>query len=74
MDKGKEKEIVDLIPNKDGVYSTESTHHPIAIKKQVNKPKKKNDNMEQLFEGMDVGLDFVEGVSKRLNRLFKLRD
>ena len=43
MDKGKEKEIVDLIPNKDGVYSTESTHHPIAIKKQVNKPKKKKE-------------------------------
>ena len=67
----KDKEIVDLVPGEGGVYTPKGgTHHS----KPQDKPKKKNDNMKQLFEGMDLGLDFVEGMSKRIGRLLKLKD
>lgn len=66
-----EQEIVDLVPSEGGVYSTESTRH--SKPKVKLESKKKNDNVEQLFEGMDLGLDFVEGISKRISRLMKLK-
>ena len=64
--------IIDLKPGKDGVYSTESKHRPVPQKKRkVERPN--NDNMEQLFMGMDVGLDFLEGMQERINRLMKFK-
>ena len=68
----KKEEIVDLIPSEDGVYSTESRHCPVPIKDE--KPKKANKNLEEFFDGMDIGLEFVEGMSKRVSRMLKLRD
>lgn len=75
MPNKKEQEIVDLVPSKGGVYSTKSTHHSkLKEEKQIEKPKKVYENMDEFFNGMDAGLDFVEGMSKRISRMLKLRD
>jgi hypothetical protein len=72
----KEKDIVDLIPSEDGVYSTKDTRHLTTVKKKVSKEKevkKTYKNMDDFFEGVDAGLDFLEGMDKRLKRILKLR-
>lgn len=66
----KEKDVVDLVQGKDGIYCAENT--PVKIK--VNQQKKLNNNMDQFFNGMDLGLDFVEGMQRRVKRILKLRD
>lgn len=67
--------IIDLKPGKDGVYSEEGKHRPMPVpvkgKKKTQKPN--TDNMNQFFTGMDLGLDFVEGMQKRINRIMKLK-
>lgn len=78
----KEKEIVDLIPSEGGVYSIESRHHPVLKKRDSKFPKPKyvkhapvsRENIDEFFDGMDVGLDFLEGMQKRIGRMLKLRD
>lgn len=64
---GKKNEIK-LVKGEDGVYSSEEHRSP-----HKEKPKKTYKNMEEFFEGMDAGLDFLEGISPRIERLFKLR-
>lgn len=72
----KEKEIVDLIPSEDGVYSTKGTRHLTTTKKKASKPEKIEKtykNMNDFFEGMDAGLSFLEGMDSRLKRLMKIK-
>lgn len=72
------KDIIDLVQGSDGSYEVKETAlvkaKPIKKNYPVPKPKKRNENVESFFQGMDLGLDFVEGVSKRVNRILKLRD
>lgn len=56
------KEIT-LVKGKDGVYSEPNTN--------VGKKKKADKKVEEFFEGMDKGLDFLEGLESRLSRIFK---
>lgn len=68
----KDKEIVDLVPGEGGVYSTESTRHSKPIKKEEEKPLP--DNVMNFFSGIDMGLQFLEGVDKRVKRMMKLKE
>lgn len=69
----KDKEIVDLVPGEGGVYSTESTRHSKPIKKEEEE-KPLPDNVMNFFLGIDVGLQFLEGVDKRVKRMMKLKE
>ncbi len=81
MNDENKKEIIDLVPCGDGTYTTkEEKHKSVPIK--VEKPKiqkqytgvkpPNRDNMDQLFMGMDIGLEFVESMEKRIKRIRKL--
>lgn len=80
MKKKSNEDIVDLVAGKDGVYSTESKHHPVPKKRDNKLPKYvkrapvSRENMDEFFDGMDVGLEFLEGMQSRIDRMFKLRD
>lgn len=72
------KDIIDLVQGSDGSYEVKERSVVVAKPKKKNYPvpkqQKKNENVESFFQGMDLGLDFLEGVSKRVNRIMKLRD
>lgn len=74
------KDIIDLVQGSDGSYEVKERGLVKAkpIKKNYPVPKqpkqqKRNENVESFFQGMDLGLDFLEGVSKRVTRIMKLR-
>lgn len=69
----KNKEIVDLVPGKGGVYTPKGgTHHSKPIKEEEEKPLP--DNVMNFFSGIDMGLQFLEGVDKRVKRMMKLKE
>lgn len=73
----KKKDIVDLVQDSDGSYTVAEkkvvrSSYPVS-KQQPKKPNRRNENVEQFLSGMDIGLDFMEGLSKRVDRILKLR-
>lgn len=69
-----EQEIVDLVPSEDGVYSPKGTRH--NHKKEVKEEQKEKplpDNVVNFFSGIDMGLQFLEGIDKRISRMLKLK-
>lgn len=68
--------IVDLVPNKGGVYeSKDSTSHPVQVKKEEPQPtgKRGPNQLGDFLAGLDAGLELLEGVDKRAERLLKLK-
>jgi hypothetical protein len=69
------KNEITLVKGEDGVYSEEDKpyfHSPI-IRESKKKKEYKSDNVEEFFAGIDAGLDFVEGMNKRIKRMLKIR-
>lgn len=75
----KKKDIVDLVQGSDGSYTIPAEKQKVVRstypvpKQQPKKQNKQNDNVAQFLSGMDVGLDFMEGLSKRVDRILKLK-
>ena len=72
MNEENDNAIVDLVPNQEGVYVTKdvATHRP----EQVKQPKEKEytrgtNNLGAFLEGLDGGLDLLEGLDKRVERM-----
>lgn len=64
------KDIIDLVPDDEGIYGPKD----IQIKPKIRKKKEyKSNNVDEFFEGIDVGLDFVEGMQKRVKRMMGLK-
>lgn len=71
-----EKEIVDLVPNGDGTYGVKADK-PKIVKRQIQKDKNlecNKENMQQLFHGIDVGLEFMEGLLPRIKKISNLKN
>jgi hypothetical protein len=66
--KKKQKVDVELVQDEDGVYVQKTTHHPLTVQQK----KKQNNNVEDFLDGVDKGFDFLESVSDRMDRFFKL--
>lgn len=73
----KDKDVIDLVPDNDGTYGLKNV--PMKIKQskkkveQVSQLKEVN-NMGEFFRGIDLGLDFIEGMQKRVKRMTKLKN
>jgi hypothetical protein len=69
------KEIVDLVPCEGGTYGVKGTKTNQKQKKKLRISEKvcNKDNMEQLFFGMDVGLEFMEGILGRVKKIQNLK-
>ncbi|MEM4360119.1 MAG: hypothetical protein QXT45_06285 [Candidatus Bilamarchaeaceae archaeon] len=58
--------VIDLVRDKSGVF---------VPKRELDKPVKKNscvDMSNAFLEGVDIGLDFLEAIKRRLDRLIEL--
>lgn len=58
---------IELVKGKDGIYCERSELRETKTKKKTY------ENMDQFFEGVDAGLDFLEKVEERAKRFFKLK-
>ena len=67
--------IVDLVPTQDGGYAPKDIHHPVQVKNKEPQPtgKRGTNQLGDFLAGLDAGLDFVEGIEKRAERLLKLK-
>ena len=75
--------IVDLKMSGDGTYSTKpiTTKATKAVVKS-DKPKTQekynkhhsNPGADEFLGGLDIGLDFVEAIKSRVDRIMRLRD
>ena len=77
--------VVDLVMGEDGAYSERgtSTSNKSTNKLQMSKTAQFKLNnadavlptdVEEFFNGLDFGLDFIEGVRSRVGRFMDLRD
>lgn len=62
--------VITLVEGKDGVFGVDKKSRNTDVKK-YKKPRMIYAN--DFFEGMDAGLDFLEELDERLNRLFRIR-
>jgi len=65
------KDIIDLEQDNEGVYSPKKV--PALKNSRDTIAVVQKSNMDEFFEGMDLGMQFVEGVSKRINKLMKFK-
>jgi hypothetical protein len=82
MSKPKTPKVIDLEPCSDGSYAQANTkskaHHKTKgglIKTPIGeKPKYIRENhADEFLRGVDAGLDFLDSIVPRVERLFKLR-
>jgi hypothetical protein len=65
--------IIDLVLDDDGSYSQRETKY--SKKKDTGKITYiQHKNADEFLAGLDAGLDFVEGMKKRIDRALKLKD
>lgn len=69
----KEKEIVDLVPQEDGTFGVKPEQKKIQKQCTGVKPTYNRENMDQLFHGIDVGLEFMEGILPRIKKISNLK-
>ena len=78
----KKSKIVDLVVSEDGSYSPEGIKTKSTKVKAVSKPKSiehnkpkyiQSNEVDEFLAGMDVGLDLIDNILPRVNRILKLR-
>lgn len=72
--------ILDLELDNQGTYvpkgSVKNNHKDILRNKAIkclHDEKKANNNVQQFFDGMDMGLSFFENLQKRIDRTVNLK-
>lgn len=72
--------IVDLKMSGDGTYSAKPITTKAIVKSNKAKMQEKynkhhsNPGADEFLGGLDIGLDFVEAIKTRVDRIMRLRD
>lgn len=69
----KKMDIVDLVESEDGTYRTDIKTRVVENRSKLKSKLKQKDHSQDFFDGLDAGLDFVEGIGRRVDRFMKIR-